>query len=263
MDKIAVLVPTYRPKHYINDCIKSVEDQDMDRANFKVYFALNGPKDPYENIVLDALRHVTFQYEYVYVDNQGVSNARNALLELSTESHILFLDDDDMLSANLLSTLYRARSNNSVIAAHVFRFGEGISYGPNYVGRFIESTAVREFTSLFKCRKILSSACAKLIPRQVVQQYRFAPELKIGEDSFFMACISPFIKKVKIQDDCVYYVNHRSDSTSREHERISKRAPRILVLIFKFTQLLFIKEINYDSSFILTRILAVALSLFR
>ena len=143
MDKIAVLVPTYRPKHYIKDCIKSIEDQDLDRANFKVYFALNGPKDPYENLVLGTLRNVTFQYEYLYVDQQGVSNARNALLELASESHILFLDDDDMLSSNFLSTLYRARSNSSVIAANVFRFGQGISCGPNYVGNFIDSTTVR------------------------------------------------------------------------------------------------------------------------
>ena len=199
----------------------------------------------------------------MYIDTPGTSNARNALLDLSKENQIFFLDDDDIISPNLLKVLYGSRSENSIVASHVFQFGEGIITEPNYIGKFIEQQMSVKLGSVLKCRKLLSSACAKLISRASIREVRFSTDLKIGEDSFFMACISPYIEEVKIEKTCIYYVNKREGSVTRGIESFKERLSRVLKLNLMFGKLLFTKNPKYKRLFILSRMIAVFRSLMR
>ena len=84
MKTVAILVPTYKPKDYFEKCLLAIENQTLSKDNFCVYIALNGQQFPYENYILNILSKVSFRYKYLYIPKAGVSNARNILIENST-----------------------------------------------------------------------------------------------------------------------------------------------------------------------------------
>lgn len=255
--KLAILIPSHKPGDYFADCINSIRRQSMDKTLFKVYVALNGAREPYESSVKMLLSQSGLNFEYFYIKEASVSKARNKLLEISSEEFITFLDDDDMISENYLSGLYKNRGSNTIVSANVSEFESDMQPIPNYVGRFVISQKSNYFKSLFKCRRLLSSSCAKLIPRKVIDNIRFDESLRLGEDSYFMVCIAPKIYAVRIVDDCFYYVNKRTNSVSRSYERKINQITRSLTLIVKFCRLLFVKRYLKSYPLILSRVFAV------
>lgn len=63
MAKISVLIPSFKPGEYIQRCLKSLEQQTIDKNDFTVYVALNGPKQPYYDFLYEVLKDFTFSYK--------------------------------------------------------------------------------------------------------------------------------------------------------------------------------------------------------
>ena len=45
--KISVIIPTYKPKEYIWECLDSLKSQTFDKKEFEIILILNGCKEPY------------------------------------------------------------------------------------------------------------------------------------------------------------------------------------------------------------------------
>ena len=77
MKKISVIIPTYSPSDYIQECLNSIACQTLEYVAFEVIIILNGPRDPYWKYLDDLLKTYTFCSRLLYTDILGVSNARN------------------------------------------------------------------------------------------------------------------------------------------------------------------------------------------
>lgn len=251
---ISVLLPSYKPEIYLERCLDSLECQTLPKRFFKVYLALNGPRDGYEDYVLTLLGKYSFQYDYTYLEAPGVSHARNILLEKSCEEYLTFVDDDDVLSSNYLEQLLLRASRDYISISNVFNFCDSLGVlSENYIGRSFSSLGDLE-GSIFKARKFFSSPWAKLIHREIVGGVRFDVNLKVGEDSLFMARVSRRVKGVrKTEPTACYYVRTRIGSASRKKVVRAEELRRITYLVYSYGGMIFK---GYNLPFILSRIAA-------
>ncbi|MFB9145474.1 glycosyltransferase family 2 protein [Halomonas alkalicola] len=260
--KVSVLVPTFRPGNYLVDCLQSIENQTLDRKLFKVYIGLNGDFEPYYKFVENALVCAGFEYELFYIEKSGVSNARNFLIEQSQEEYIVFVDDDDLLSPNYLEELLRVSSSDAMGIANVYNFEETIGEKKtNYIGMAFQAIVDGE-SSKFKARKYFSSPWAKMLHRGMIAHHLFDPRVAKGEDSLFMAMLSPHVKCVrKTSDDACYFVRERIGSVTRRKTPLRSEIKTLSYLMLKYFRLLSCS--CYDKSFIITRLIATALKFFK
>lgn len=255
MSKIAVLIPTYRPKEYIESCLSSLENQTLSKQDFCVYIALNGPRQPYESYLKSILEPLFIQYKLIYISDPGVSNARNYLINSSKEPFIVFIDDDDRVSSNYLEALLQVSTSQFMGISNIKCFENDISsLKPNYIGNSFNKIKTGE-TSKIKTRKYYSSPVAKMLHRDMLVDTSFNVKLSHGEDSLFMTEISPNISGVnKTKDDVYYYVYLRPGSTTRSKINKKDEIKRILFLSNAYFSLLCSKK--YSKIFILSRMAA-------
>lgn len=252
---ISILVPTYKPDWYLKRCLESIQNQTLSKANFKVYIALNGPNKDFEDVVVNALNNCSFDYDFYHIEQSGVSNARNSLIDRSTEDYIVFLDDDDLISENYLEELLSVTDLTTMGISNIKNFETDLnSLKTNYIGKKFLTLNDNE-TSKFKTRKYYSSPCAKMLHREMVKNTRFNEMLARGEDALFMACISKNIKGTcKTHDSACYYVYEREGSATRQKSSIPKELKRLAYLISIYSKMMYSSD--YDRIFIMTRVLA-------
>jgi glycosyltransferase involved in cell wall biosynthesis len=257
MKKISVLIPTFFPGNYLIDCLKSIDCQTLDKGCYKVYIALNGERDPYYSFIEVELKSFSFDFELIYIEQAGVSNARNQLIEKSTEDFIVFIDDDDVISSNYLEELLKVSSKEVMGVANIYNFENAVDEKKtNYIGRTFYKINDGE-TSKLKTRKYYSSPCAKMLHREMIGATRFDPKVAKGEDSLFMALLSTKVKSVKkTADDACYFVHERVGSVTRRKTPLGAELKTLNYLMIKYIRLLF--SPGYDFLFITTRIAATA-----
>ena len=91
--KISVIVPTYKPKDYLWECLDSMYNQTLPYNDFEVVIVLNGCKEPYyTNIWKYINEHPKINWRYLHTDEGGVSNARNMALDAAKGDYITFLN---------------------------------------------------------------------------------------------------------------------------------------------------------------------------
>lgn len=258
MNTVAVLIPTYKPSNYIIDALSSVDSQILINASFKVYIGLNGHREPYESFINEALINFNFDYELIYIDVAGVSNARNVLIDASNEDFIVFIDDDDLISPSYLGDLLKVSSKDIMGISNIYNFVGDVSEKKiNYIGKTFRKINAGE-TSKLKARKYYSSPWGKMLHRDIIANYRFDSKLTKGEDSLFMAQISPNIRSVnKTPDSTCYFVHERIGSVTRRKVSISHELKMLNYLLYQYFKMLFSRE--YEKSFILTRLTATAI----
>lgn len=259
--KIAVLIPSYMPSKYLERCLYALNRQSIGVSAFKVYFALNGPKAGFEEYCLSVLSKCSFQYEYVYLEEAGVSLARNKLIDMSTEKYIAFLDDDDMVSEHYLEQLLKSSVSGFLSVSNVLNFKDDLRcLSANYIGRSYEGSSEIS-CSLFKSRKFFNTPWGKLISREIIGPVRFDSKLCIGEDSLFMAQLSKRVRGViKSDNSACYFVFQRSGSASRKKVPRGKEIRRISYLVLVYMGMLFR---GYNIPFVLSRVLATLAHLKR
>lgn len=252
--KIAIILPSYKPSWYLDRCLFSLDSQSLSKDKFKVYLALNGPKGSYEVFVLNLMAKYSFMYEYIYIEEASVSNARNRLIDISNEEYITFIDDDDVISESYLEQLLHYVSADHISVSNVLNFTDSIdNVTENYIGKNFSTLKDTE-TSLFKARKFFSSPWAKLIPRKIIGPTRFDPKLKVGEDSLFMAELSKRVQGIRKTDSSAcYYVYQREGSASRKKVVRMEEIKRVFYLVATYGTMLFK---GGDFRFIFSRIAA-------
>lgn len=254
--EISIIIPTFRPGKYIEDCLESINNQVLSKQEYEVIIILNGDIDSYQLYLKELISKYSFQSVLISTERPGVSNARNIGLSKASGNYICFIDDDDIISPTYLKGLLAKTSSNSIVASNVKAFHETLSQitDNDYISKAYQRLKVKETLTVLKGRKFMSSSCCKLISKTIIGNYQFDTDLRIGEDSVFMARISKNVEKIILaDDDTIYYRRLRENSASRTSIAFSKKLNLVIKLIKKYTSFL---TSSYNILFILTRIAA-------
>ena len=260
---ISIIIPTYKPGSYLKDCLESINNQTMDKKCFEVIIVLNGVIKPYIECIYNLTKMYDFNSVVIPTETPGVSNARNIGLTRAQGEYVCFIDDDDKISPSYLENLYYKATPNNIVASNVKAFYNNSNKTENdYIASAYKKLINKNSPlSVFKGRKFMSSSCCKIISRRIIQDVRFDTNLKIGEDSVFMAKISKKVKSMVLSDSSArYYRRLRAGSASRVKQPILKKCNIVCKLLKKYTKML---TPSYNIPFIATRIVAALLKLAR
>lgn len=102
--KISFVIPAYNVENYISKTLETLISQDSD--NFEAIIIDDGSSDKTNSIISDFIKRNNLNnFKLIYKENGGVGSARNKGLSEASGEYVLFLDGDDYVSSNLVSTL--------------------------------------------------------------------------------------------------------------------------------------------------------------
>ncbi len=220
---ISVIIPTYRPKDYLWQCLRSVANQTIDKSQMEVIIVLNGCAEPWQTEIQTFIdkEMKDIQVRFFQTDTSGVSNARNIAIEAARGEYITFVDDDDWLSAVALAEMSKLVSPNAIVCCDVqcvHPTTKALSTD------YLHDSYIRNkdtHASLWSARSYFSTSCCKLLPKEVISTTRFDCRFAEGEDSLFMAQLAHRVKDIHFaSDSAIYYRRLSFCSASRSHHSV-------------------------------------------
>lgn len=219
MPIVSIIVPIYNVERYICACIDSALAQTY--SDFELILVDDGSPDNCGAICDDYARKDS-RIRVIHKPNGGLSDARNAGLNIATGKYIYFLDSDDTIVPHLLRTVvpYMDQGYDMVAFSMQAVFDDGrdpVLKTYNWGSYELRSPQERKqfiHEVLFQ-RKIGWGAWSRMFLRDKIEKYqlRFADNRKIfAEDLYFSLCYCAHANKILCLPDCMYNYRQRADS---------------------------------------------------
>lgn len=230
MDKISVVVPVYNVRTYLEKAVYSIINQKYE--NLEIILVDDGSTDG-SGELCDQLKEIDNRVVVYHKENGGLSSARNCGARKATGNYVIFIDSDDYIHSEMISSLYdeikKADADVSVCGIMNVYNTKEIPQCNNTHMRFVYNQ--KEFLKeLLIGEKIPGSICNKLLKKEVVEKISF-PEGKIYEDAFYHLELVKVAKTYVITTKPYYYYYHRSNSITTQ-----KYNPRKFDIIEVYTK---------------------------
>ena len=219
MALVSIIVPIYNVERYLSDCIDSALNQTY--RDLELILVDDGSPDGC-GAICDAYAKKDSRIRVIHKPNGGLSDARNAGLNIASGKYVYFLDSDDTIAPNLLETVvpYMEQGADLVtFGLHSF-YDDGTVLPPlkRECGTYLLKTPEERLAFFHKTllqTKIGWEACLRIFSREKIEQYglRFADNRKIfAEDLYFSLCYCAHAGHIVSLEDCFYHYRLRSDS---------------------------------------------------
>ena len=123
-DLISVIVPVYKVENFLKRCVDSIINQTY--RNLEIILVDDGSPDNCGRIC-DEYQKRDSRVRVIHKDNGGLSDARNAGIEIATGQFLGFVDSDDYIAPDMYEHLYSILVNNnadiSVCSASIVQEG--------------------------------------------------------------------------------------------------------------------------------------------
>lgn len=257
--KISVIIPTYKPQQWIEECLESINSQTFDKREYEVIIVLNGCNEPYNTLIHRMLRKMKgVNIQFIQTDIPSVSNARNLGLDCAKGDYIAFIDDDDYVSPEYLQELYDIAVTGVTPVSNVVAFNDVTrEVVNNYISDCYHRNKGGNCIPIMQVRPFLSVPVAKiLLATRTIGSRRFNTHIKNGEDSLFMLTISDKIKVVTpSSENAIYYRRVRENSAATRKRLITEKVICKFRLLKGYCVCL-LQPWRYNPCFVLSRIVA-------
>ena len=108
--KVSVIIPIFNASKYISKTLSSVINQNF--SDYEIIVVDDGSEDDSLDLAYNILSKSNISHYIIHQRNSGVSVARNNGMEVAKGDFILFVDDDDYISENHISSLYNCCISN-------------------------------------------------------------------------------------------------------------------------------------------------------
>lgn len=120
---ISVIVPIYRVEPYLDRCIRSLVDQTY--YNLEIILIDDGSPDKCPEIC-DEWEKKDHRIKVIHKENGGLSDARNAGMQIMTGDYVSYIDSDDWVSGNMYEKmLYKIKEQKADICECQFQKTSG------------------------------------------------------------------------------------------------------------------------------------------
>ena len=102
---ISVIVPIYKVEKYLNNCIESIVCQTY--KNLEIILVDDGSPDKCPQIC-DEWKKKDNRIKVIHKKNGGLSDARNAGIDIASGEYYAFIDSDDKIMPRMIEMLYNA-----------------------------------------------------------------------------------------------------------------------------------------------------------
>lgn len=105
MPMISVIVPVYKVERYLKKCVDSILAQTF--TDFELWLVDDGSPDDC-GAMCDEYARMDARVHVIHKKNGGLSDARNAALDVMQGKYVFFVDSDDWIAPDALESTYAA-----------------------------------------------------------------------------------------------------------------------------------------------------------
>ena len=208
---ISVIVPIYNVEKYLSKCVYSLINQTY--KNLEIILVDDGSPDKCPEICDDYAKRDE-RIKVVHKKNGGLSDARNAGMEVATGEYISFIDSDDYISLDFFETLLNTMTaeNSDIVECSVVKF-----YEDEHFDEYSDDLSVTHYSTVDGLSALISEnpfhqhVWNKLYKTEMVADVPYAVG-KLNEDEFWTYQIFGRAKKVTKINKTMYYYFQRNSS---------------------------------------------------
>lgn len=220
LPQVTVLVPIYNSERTLENCLKSIANQNYPIKSISVLLLNNGPKNEAYDVFSD------FQQKYPqlrlwWVDSSnGKAKALNKGLYMSEGKYIINIDSDGILDKNAIRRVVEKFENNSDIYAMtgvVLTDPNIIEKTKNTLMRVVQRCELFEYTEAFLVGRGFQSYNNSIFTlagafscyrKDVILKTQLYNNETLGEDTHMTSQIREFIGgKLALCEDAFFYVD--------------------------------------------------------
>lgn len=212
---ITIVIPVYNVENYLHKCVNSVINQTY--TNLEIILVDDGSPDNCGKIC-DEYEKMDSRIKVIHKSNGGLSDARNAGIDIANGKYISFIDSDDYVDLDYIEFLYN----------QIFKYNTSIAICSHRVlydtGKIIEKQTNE--VSVLDSKKVLErilydegidlSAWAKLYDINLFKDIRY-PKGRLYEDSATTYLLIDKCDKIVIASKSKYnYMIRRNSITNNK-----------------------------------------------
>lgn len=182
---VSIIVPVYNAETFLDECIRSLLRQDY--TNIEIILIDDGSTD-YSSDICEKFSSLDSRVRLVRIKNGGVSNARNIGLDIASGDLITFVDSDDVITVDYVSSMVNCMINNGadIVCSNILQWNPRNDVTIPFPGAQNTRVAKRMSSDdalecMLRNRFISSGPYAKLFRNSVIEAERFS-KLVIAED---------------------------------------------------------------------------------
>ncbi len=205
--KISVVIPVYNVEKYLPRCLDSVINQTY--TDLEIILVDDGSTDGCGEIC-DEYAAADKRIRVIHKTNGGLSDARNAGIEIASGEYITFIDSDDSVSGSCVELLLKTAEKYDADIVQG-RYTSRLEELGTLSGSISVMTGEEAFRQIMLFGDITVNAWAKLYRTRLFDSIRF-PKGRINEDSLTTYKVVLLAGKVVSMPDNIYFYFIRSDS---------------------------------------------------
>lgn len=216
--KISVIIPVYNVEKYLKRCIESVINQTI--KDLEIILVDDGSTDS-SGKICDEYAKKDKRIKVIHKENGGLSDARNAGLDICTGEFVGFVDSDDYVELNMFECLYNDCIINNCDIVFSNKILELDTGNKKYnVNKIFCSKVENKIGAMRKILLTDPAVCDKLFKKELFKEIRF-PVGKLYEDILTTPLLVE--KTDKIYFDCRSFYHYIQHDNSIVHSNFTKR----------------------------------------
>lgn len=204
---ISIIVPVYNVEYYLKKCVDSICHQTY--KNLEIILVDDGSTDC-SGSLCDEFATNDSRIKVIHKSNGGLSDARNAGMEIAAGEWWMFVDSDDYIAPDTVEALLRAAVENhcEIAVCNMLRIYEDGEQEPFYCP--VTESAVWAGEQRFETLR-QPSVCNKLFRADLFKELRF-PKGKFYEDTFVYHVLAYRASRIAMTGLSGYYYLSRRES---------------------------------------------------
>ena len=215
MDLVSIIIPVYNAEKYIKNCIMSTLNQDY--KNLEILVVNDGSKDNSYEICQELARQDN-RIKVFNKENGGCSSARNMGLDNASGNYICFLDADDFVYPNYVSTQLSAIKDGDMGIGNFKEvkekhFLKTCKLNSREGDIYVKLSKNDFFRLMFSYPNIGGgSLCNKMFRKEILGDMRFNTNYKYYEDIVFLFKYAVKCQNFYYNSNTIYVYNRNSAS---------------------------------------------------
>ena len=210
---VSVIIPVYNIGEILKKSVNTLLLGEYQRIEILI---VDDGSDKQTAKMCDDISVKDERIKVIHQQNMGVSGARNTGIDCAKGDYILFVDADDQVEKQLISTLLDdCKKNDADISISGYReWYEADKYEEvNCSKEFSVKTEKEILKEFFLSNKIGWNVWAKLYKKDVIGNIRFIEGKKTAEDMFFVYEVLKNAKKIVVHEEPLYnYVKQENSA---------------------------------------------------
>ncbi|MFD0836295.1 glycosyltransferase family 2 protein [Mariniflexile aquimaris] len=234
MKKISIIIPMYNVAKYLETCVNSVINQEIEEKDYEILMINDGSTDNSEEVA-KSLASRTPCIKIISQKNKGLGGARNTGIENATGEFLIFLDADDVLFYGSLKNLIQISEKDKL---DILEFGANKIDTNGIVLSTIQKDShgnIFNGIDYYKQIKYMGSACNKIYRRQfLLENNLWFLEHIYGEDFEFNTRVLFFTNRIRAVSLIGAEFLQTTSSITRSTDKASKeKYLRSFIIILK------------------------------